>query len=602
MPSRRQSTLEMDDDDPLSGMGEDDGIEGNIKGSASSEQRKRQNRAAQREFRMRKQQYVRDLEARVEVLSGDKEERVELMVLLIRNLLKENKDLRDMVKNMASFVGEGLGSCLPRLGLSAPQLDAILNRADTDTAYDAFIALKASKELEEANPGIPLGLVRKREGNPSGSAAKRKRSSVIDQEGGPPTGDSGGVSNRDEPPRGSSSSVPPAGHKDTPEDVKPSSDAINMPGPYSYLFPDLEAFAANPAQPMNGLGLMPGQPQTPFAAPFPLTPGYFSTFPLGAGTGMTPFASQFGLGNYMAPAAFANQIGSMPGPSALPSVPSAADYLTGFGLTLPPAQPMSAFAGGARPDGGDYAARHPPEPPATELSRTSSGNTPIRSTTNTPQQTKPQPSAPAKPPGMAEEMDRQRRLREAVAKISAASSKRGQQDTEFTPAEIVERACIHAEVQKVMRESHMDDRTTEAFRLTAYHLFNYRLNHSYVLPPSLTPTPIQRTIPHEYVIDGMIYPTLRDRMILLRGQYDLVSALTDIVLQTRVHGDDVLNHEYWEIGEEWLRKYSFLVDDTILDICNKWRKKRGDPPVILSSESQHPSEAVNSSWQHTIKS
>jgi hypothetical protein len=41
------------------------------------------------------------------VLSGDKEDRVELMTLLIRNLLKENRDLRDMVKTMASFVGEG---------------------------------------------------------------------------------------------------------------------------------------------------------------------------------------------------------------------------------------------------------------------------------------------------------------------------------------------------------------------------------------------------------------------------------------------------------------------------------------------------------------
>lgn len=50
---------------------------------------------------------MRDLEARVEVLSGDKEERVELMTLLIRNLLKENKDLRSMLKSMTAFVGDG---------------------------------------------------------------------------------------------------------------------------------------------------------------------------------------------------------------------------------------------------------------------------------------------------------------------------------------------------------------------------------------------------------------------------------------------------------------------------------------------------------------
>ena len=32
---------------------------------------------------------------------------MDLMTLLIRNLLKENKDLRAMLKNMTSFVGEG---------------------------------------------------------------------------------------------------------------------------------------------------------------------------------------------------------------------------------------------------------------------------------------------------------------------------------------------------------------------------------------------------------------------------------------------------------------------------------------------------------------
>jgi hypothetical protein len=45
-------------------------------------------------------------------LSGDKEERVELTLLLVRNLLKENKDLRGMLKQMAGFIAEGVSlSC-----------------------------------------------------------------------------------------------------------------------------------------------------------------------------------------------------------------------------------------------------------------------------------------------------------------------------------------------------------------------------------------------------------------------------------------------------------------------------------------------------------
>ena len=43
----------------------------------------------------------------MEVLSADKEDRVELMTMIIRKLLKENKDLRGMVRSMATFMGEG---------------------------------------------------------------------------------------------------------------------------------------------------------------------------------------------------------------------------------------------------------------------------------------------------------------------------------------------------------------------------------------------------------------------------------------------------------------------------------------------------------------
>jgi hypothetical protein len=50
---------------------------------------------------------IRDLEARVEILSGDKDERIELMLLLVRNLLHENKELRNMIKDMSQFFGEG---------------------------------------------------------------------------------------------------------------------------------------------------------------------------------------------------------------------------------------------------------------------------------------------------------------------------------------------------------------------------------------------------------------------------------------------------------------------------------------------------------------
>lgn len=70
---------------------------------------------------------------------------------------------------------------------------------------------------------------------------------------------------------------------------------------------------------------------------------------------------------------------------------------------------------------------------------------------------------------------------------------------------------------------------------TRYHLDNFRRNPAYCLPRSLNPTLVQRTVPHgrsfffslscplyltftpEQIIDGIPFPELRDRMILMKG-------------------------------------------------------------------------------------
>lgn len=98
---------------------------------------------------MRKQQHIRDLEARVAILSGDRDERQEVMSLLIRNLMNENAQLRKMVKNLAGFIGEGLATCLPRLGLTQESMDAFVNRAETEAAHEAYEALMTVKKKEE---------------------------------------------------------------------------------------------------------------------------------------------------------------------------------------------------------------------------------------------------------------------------------------------------------------------------------------------------------------------------------------------------------------------------------------------------------------------
>jgi len=133
-----------------------------------------------------------------------------------------------------------------------------------------------------------------------------------------------------------------------------------------------------------------------------------------------------------------------------------------------------------------------------------------------------------------------------------------------------------------------DPKTNEAYKLIHYHLENYKRNSSYCLPASLRPTMVQRTIPHETVVDAVVYPELRDRMILLRQRYELAECLMDLRSSVVIHGDDVLAHNNWEVGEKFIRKYSFLMDSSVLKITNRWRRERGEPEAVIPETNEHP--------------
>jgi len=137
-----------------------------------------------------------------------------------------------------------------------------------------------------------------------------------------------------------------------------------------------------------------------------------------------------------------------------------------------------------------------------------------------------------------------------------------------------------------------DPKRDEASKLIHYHLDNYKRNSAYCLPSSLRPTLVQRTVPHESVIDAILHPEVRDRMILLRGRFDLVDCLHDYRIAVKIHGDDVLSHHNWEISETWLNKYSSLVDTPTIDIVNRWRRERGEPELRASDFRQETSPTV----------
>jgi len=121
-----------------------------------------------------------------------------------------------------------------------------------------------------------------------------------------------------------------------------------------------------------------------------------------------------------------------------------------------------------------------------------------------------------------------------------------------------------------------------------YHLNNYKRNSAYCLPASLRPTHVQRTVGHDYVIDGIPIPDLRDKLIRFQGKFDLADCVHLLMTTIIIHGDDVLSHSNWEVSEEWFSKFGRLANKAILDCTNKWRRERKDPEIpesVIESES-----------------
>ena len=91
------------------------------------------------------------------------------------------------------------------------------------------------------------------------------------------------------------------------------------------------------------------------------------------------------------------------------------------------------------------------------------------------------------------------------------------------------------------------------------------------------------------------------------GRFDLVDCLHEYAKSLTLHSDDVLAHVNWEISEPWLRRFRYvlvyhssfprthtesryLVDQPILNICNRWRRERGEPELSVADLGPVPSE------------
>lgn len=303
-------------------------------------------------------------------------------------------------------------------------MDAILNRADTDTAYDAFLTLKASKEMEKANPGIPIGAVRPK------STVKRKREA-----------EDGSASK--EPHSESVTSTPEAvnSHSNSKQPLKAEQPVENpVPTAYDYLFPDLDAFANNryPASQVNPYYLQPMQQSSSTAA------SYF---------------------NMPDPSQSINYLGFPPQQS-----------FSGFGVTAPgPSQPMSSsFAGMNDLNTATGTARYgysgqlssPADPRQNAPAPMSNSNMPppvippavAATSTSTSTST-------AHPPMSEEEQARERTLKDAIANLTEGD-RRVADGHPLTPEEMQERLKVQERLMHSLPDSHESNRLLEAMQVS----------------------------------------------------------------------------------------------------------------------------------------
>lgn len=152
----------------------------------------------------------------------------------------------------------------------------------------------------------------------------------------------------------------------------------------------------------------------------------------------------------------------------------------------------------------------------------------------------------------------------------------GMNTTTGSSMDIAAAGKLKRDIMGPMLAQPVDNRKLQAIQLISYHMGNKRSNPSYHLPPALNATVLQKSIPHDTFFDGVIFASLRDRLILCKDQYNIAVFLTDYTDGLLIHDNDILQPENWELKENFLTKYWFVIEADVLAISNRWRKSRGE--------------------------
>lgn len=334
-----------------------------------------------------------------------------------------------------------------------------MNRADTDTAHDAFLTLKASKEMIEANPGIALGQV-KRKASGVASASKRKREdgthdtpTELDLQSNSTPGGPGEKYPKDEHTSGTGPSGSGSQLRNGTQD----------PTNYDFFFPDLEAMA-------NGRYPTPQAMTSPFNPfgqqsqfPFGATPGFGGWPPNGPGgiqdpQLQPPYPPQpYGMGMGMGMGMGYGQNGQNQA------------NLTGFGLTMP------GQMGVPGPGQGNlFNQPGPSSIPVNPNPNSSSNPDPISTDTNQPGPSRSGKDEGGAAAGESDSMaDKSRRLREAVARLTEGD-RRVLEGNPMTPQEMQERFKVQEKLISSLPDGDQNNRMLEAMQVCPQRLHDIK--------------------------------------------------------------------------------------------------------------------------------
>lgn len=98
-------------------------------------------------------------------------------MVVTRDLMHENQVLRGLLKSLSSFIGEGAGGIVNKLGWDQNDFDDLINKAETDTAWESYQRHKrAQSETAPNNSGSSSSQKRPAEdADPYGLRPKRAR-------------------------------------------------------------------------------------------------------------------------------------------------------------------------------------------------------------------------------------------------------------------------------------------------------------------------------------------------------------------------------------------------------------------------------------------